>query len=235
MKESLLAVILVLFIVSSASATTMSRKKFKCSVCNTEHDYPVITSTNAFGAADLDLRPPEMQRSTMRLWVQECPECGYVSSEISDKSEIDAEFLKSEAYLSCDGINFSSELAKRFYRNYLIQIQVENLRGAMFTLLHAAWSCDDANDKDNARICREKAIPLAAKLAHDNETIYMMRADMMRRAGQFEELISEYESVKMKGDARNDPEILNKVLRFQIERAKEHDDKCYTVRDALKE
>ena len=243
MKESLLAVILILFIVSTSSATTMSRKKFKCSVCNTEHDYPVITSTNAFGAADLDLRPPEMQRSTMRLWVQECPECGYVSSEISDKSEIDSEvlksLLKSEEYLSCEGINFKSELAKRFYRVYMIQIREGNVRGAMFALLHSAWSCDDANDKDNARICREKAIPLAAKLAgaglYYSENINMIRADMMRRAGQFEELIMEYESVKMKGDARNDPEILNKVLRFQIERAKEHDDKCYTVRDALKE
>ena len=201
-----------------------------------------MMSTNASGSCDLDLRPPEMQRSTMNLWVQECPECGYVSSNISDKSEMDSEMLnsilKSEEYFSCNGINFKSDLAKRFYRYYLIQIHEKNVRKAMFALLHAAWSCDDENDNDNARICREKAIPLAVKMVgaklYDSENINIIRADMMRRAGQFEELISEYESVKMKGNVMNDPEILNKVLRFQIERAREHDDKCYTVSEALK-
>lgn len=242
MKETLIAVILILVMVCSASATTMSRKKFKCSVCDTESTHTVINSTNAFGVADLDLRPPEMQRSTMPFWVQECPECGYVSSSVADKSELDSEtlksLLKSEDYLSCNGINFSSDLAKRFYRHSMLQLHEGNVRAAMFALLHAAWSCDDENDKDNARLCREKAIPLAARIVgaelYDSENVNMIRADMMRRAGQFEELIREYESVKMKGDARNNPEILNKVLRFQIERAKEHDDRRYTVSEALK-
>lgn len=242
MKESLLAVILILVMVCNASATTMSREKFKCSVCDTESTHTVINSTNAFGAADLDLRPPEMQRSTMPFWVQECPECGYVSSVVSDESELDSEtlksLLKSEAYLSCDDVNFKSGLAKRFYRYYMLMIHEGNVRAAMFALLHAAWSCDDENDKDNARICREKAIPLASQIVgaglHDSENVNMIRADMMRRAGQFDELIREYESVKMKGDARNDPEILNRVLKFQIERAKEHNDRRYTVKEALK-
>ncbi|MBQ3396615.1 MAG: hypothetical protein IJG34_10575 [Synergistaceae bacterium] len=239
MKEFILAAVLIMLTVSSAGATTMSSKKIKCCVCNSEHEYPVITSTNAFGACDLDLRPPEMQRSTMRYWVQECPECGYVSSEISDETQIASEFLKSNEYISCGGINFKSGLAKRFYRQYMILIHDKDIRAAMFALLHSAWSCDDAKDKVNAKICREKAIPLAAKLAgaalHDSENINMIRADMMRRAGQFEELIREYESVKMKGNARNDPELLNNILRFQIERAREHDDKCYTVKEAMKD
>lgn len=222
--------------------TRISKVKTQCSVCGSVSEFMLMTSTNAFGSCDLDLRPPEMQRSTMSLWLQECPNCGYVSSSISDKSEIDSEvlksLLKSEAYLSCDDIKFRSELAKRFYRYYMLMIHEGNVRAAMFALLHAAWSCDDNRDKENAKLCREKAIPLASKIVgaelYDSENVNMIRADMMRRAGQFDELIREYESVKMKGDARNNPEILNRVIKFQIERAKEHDDKCYTVEEALK-
>ena len=46
-----------------------------CAVCGAMHEYRILTSTNAFGSPDLDLRPPMMKRGTMHLWVQECPSC----------------------------------------------------------------------------------------------------------------------------------------------------------------
>ncbi|MBR4908658.1 MAG: hypothetical protein IKZ43_06585 [Acidaminococcaceae bacterium] len=45
--------------------TTMFRQKYKCAVCGAEQEFYGIASTNSFGSPDLDLRPPEMQRSTM--------------------------------------------------------------------------------------------------------------------------------------------------------------------------
>ena len=62
--------------------TTMFRQKYKCAVCGTEKEFYGIASTNSFGSPDLDLRPPEMQRSTMGQWIQQCPKCGYVSGSI---------------------------------------------------------------------------------------------------------------------------------------------------------
>ena len=59
--------------------TTLDEAKKKCAVCGKISAHFEVTSTNTFGAPDLDTRPPEMMRSTMDMWVQECPSCGYLS------------------------------------------------------------------------------------------------------------------------------------------------------------
>ncbi len=217
--------------------TTIARNKVKCSVCGTVNECSAVMSTNAFGSPDLDTRPPEMQRSTMSMWVHTCRKCGYAASDLSDTCDVTADFLKSDEYVSCEGIGFKSHLAKDFYRQYMIAVKGDKIRIAFFALLHAAWACDDAKDTDNAKLCREKAIPLASVLAASkspqSENFILMRADMMRRAGQFEEVINEYSSVKFEGDRRNNPEVMNAVLRFEIEKARAKDSKCYRISDAL--
>lgn len=46
--------------------TRIVPSKCKCAVCGAKSRYNVIASTNTFGGGpDLDLRPPEMERSTM--------------------------------------------------------------------------------------------------------------------------------------------------------------------------
>ena len=55
-----------------------------------------------------------------------------------------------------------------------------------------------------------------------------MKTDLLRRSGQFEMLLSEYASRNFKN------EIMNKVLAFQLAKAAEKDDACYTVEDAVK-
>lgn len=52
-----------------------------------------------------------------------------------------------------------------------------------------------------------------------------MRADLMRRAGQFETMINAYASVQF------DEELLNQILRFEVEKAKEKNTTCYRVAD----
>jgi len=53
--------------------TTLFPQKETCFVCGNTSEHTVIGSTNAFGSPDLDLRPPEMQRSTITHRVQRCP------------------------------------------------------------------------------------------------------------------------------------------------------------------
>lgn len=177
------------------------------------------------------MRPAEMKRSTMYVWIQECPECGYISEEVSDSSDVTIEWLQSEKYLTCDGIQFVSTLAKQFYKYYLINLEDKNPEDAFFAVLHAAWACDDKNDNINAKHCRELAIPLATELIdgdHKNkDDIMVMRADLMRKAGQFEALAAEYASVKF------DEDLLNQILGFEIEKAKIKDTACYRVEDVI--
>lgn len=204
--------------------------KCTCAICGATNEYNVLASTNIFGGGpDLDLRPAEMQRSTMDLWIQECPKCGYISEEVSDTSDVTMEWLKSERYLTCDGIKFESDLAKRFYKYYMISIEDKNDEDAFFAILHAAWACDDEGDEENACRCRMLAIPLATLLINNDHErkndFLLMRADLMRRAGQFEDLIETYSLVHF------DIDLLNQILQFEIEKAKKKDLSCYRVED----
>ena len=210
--------------------STFFDMEFKCAVCGETHAFTVIGSTNTFGGApDLDLRPPEMQRSTMGQWVHECPSCGYVSSSIDEKTSVSEAFLKSPEYLSCDGVDFESALAARFYKHYMISLRDKNPKAAFFAVLHAAWACDDANDEDSAAHCRRLALPLLSELIAsepgDAETMSVLKADVMRRAGLFDEVQREFASVRLSQD------LLNQILAFELSRAEEHDTGCYRVSD----
>ena len=208
--------------------------KCKCSVCGETNEYRSLASTNSFGGGpDLDLRPAEMARSTIDVWIQECPKCGYISGKVSDPSGVNTEWLKSDKYLSCDGILFLSKLAVQFYKYYLINLEDNNTEGAFYAILHAAWACDDKEDIINAKHCRELAIELATILIdeehEDEDNIRLVRADMMRRTGQFDEMIRMYETVEF-GE-----ELMNQILEFEIEKSKDKDSLCYRVEDVLGE
>ena len=253
--------------------TTYANDECKCAVCGEINEYWEFGSATTFSGPDLDLRPAEMLRGTMREWIQSCPKCGYVSSSISDPTSVTREWLKSKKYFRCDGIPFSSGLARRFYRYYLISLEDKKLKNAFFAVLHAAWAFDDVEDEENAKRCREIAIPLATSLIEedvedanaiqqirddlmcrmsecdeldeawveevlqfkiaerhkDQNNIRLIMADLMRRAGQFDELINAYSSVHF------DDELLNQIIEFQIEKARENDTACYRVEDVTGE
>ena len=213
--------------------TTMFQEVKKCGVCGSKHEYSMIASTNSFGSPDLDLRPPEMQRGTMNLWVEECPDCGYVAADITDKpNQVTKELLKSEEYITCDGIRFRSGLAARFYKQYKICILNKKTENAFGAIHHAAWACDDMKDNKNATRCRDLAIQLIDKLisgkSRNKENLKLMRADLLRRAGHFEKVIADYSSIVFENG------IMDKVRKFQVKKAEQKDTLCYTVEEAVK-
>ena len=230
MVEILIASLLIFFIADIAFATTTEKETFKCSICGKKSEFFVMMSTSSFGSPDLDLRPPELQRSTMCYWIQECPECGYVAADISEKAkpEITREWLESDEYTSCYGIKFESDLATRFFKHCINSLRVEDFEEAFYAVLHAAWACDDEFDFDNAKKCREIAIRLTSKIELD-ENLSVMKADLLRRSGNFDRLIKEYSSVKYSN------EDLNQIIEFELKKAHEKDDNCYTVDEAFED
>lgn len=201
--------------------------KDTCAVCGNTSEYNVLMSTNAFGSMDLDTRPPQMKRGTMNYWVQRCPDCGYVSTNVSDETTVTEDFVSSFEYISNEGIEFISPLADKFYKFYMISIHDGNYRKAFFALLHAAWACDDEGDIENAKLCRYMGAELSSVIDSDgsDKEFAVMRADMLRRMGDFDKVINEYENIEM-GE-----ELLQKIIEFEVLKAKERDDAVYKVSD----
>ncbi len=202
----------------------------KCAVCGKPSPQPVLLSTNSMGYPDLDLRPPEMQRSTMNTWIHECPHCGYVASDLGDEVKISKDFLNNEEYMTCDGFNFKSKLAELFYKSYLIASQSGDTLECFLSLRNCAWKCDDYED-ETAIAIRKLAIryidELIEKDGEDKNSLLLIKSDFLRRSGEFEQLISEYENMTI-GE-----ELLDNILQFQIQKAIENDTGCYTVKDVV--
>ena len=214
-----------------------------CVICGAVHEQRALMSYSNFKRPDLDYRPSEMGRSTMSFWLQECPDCGLVAPSIEHERKISREFLDSEEYRTCRSRVFKSHLAEKFFKYYMISDKEGFADECMESALHAAWACDDVDDKENADYCRELVLPDAQWLidyydkkngeADDrkNDTL-LIRADVLRRLGRFEQLIEEYENVFFEG---KDDRIKNQAIAFQLRKAREKDSGCYTFDDVESE
>ena len=83
-------------------------------------------------------------------------------------------------------------------------------------------------------MCRELGIGLLNRLieAEENikikESMLSVKADMLRRIERFDELIFEYSNLVF------NEEIMQKIISFEIERARAKDSSTYTIKDAIK-
>jgi len=205
--------------------TTIFKQDVKCAVCGSTHSYTICGSTNAFGPADLDGRPPEMARSTMYTWVQRCPACGYCAGTIKAKTKINRDWLESEAYQTCEGHDIKSELARKFYRAAMILLHDGKTEEAAESFMFSAWASDDEGDTESAKTCRLKSAELLKEVPDDEYTEFRItqRMELLRRAGQFERVLNEFNDVEFKEFK------LGKKAKVERKLAEEKDDTCHTT------
>lgn len=202
-------------------------KDFKCALCGAESQHSYIVDSSAEGEADLDLRPPEPHRSTMEYWTTTCPQCGYCCEDIQAETSLNADFIKSEKYLTLDGINAESELAKNFIKKALIKLEIGDKNEAMQSYIYASWAFDDSGESENAVECRIRAIELIDELLKcgDNLNYEILRCELLRRAGRFEDVIAIYSKKRYINRA------LDAVVRFELAKAQENDSSVYKFND----
>jgi hypothetical protein len=224
------------FLFLEAGMTTLFRETKTCFVCGNKSEHTAIGSTNSFGSPDLDLRPPEMQRSTMPHWIQRCPTCGYCAASIAEGPEIAKEIVRSPDYLAQRDDPAFPWLADNFLCSSLIQAADSKESAAGWDALHAAWTCDD-QAAEKAEFCRRKAIVLfiAARakgqpFAKERTTEDLLLADLYRRSTQFDEV----EGVCANGLAQRPHQLMAVVFLAQRQLARGRDSKRYTVADAQK-
>lgn len=216
--------------------TTLSVETKTCAVCGEISEHNIIMSTNAFGSADLDTRPPEMHRSTIDTWVQVCPSCGYCAPDISEHWPEAERIVESTVYQEqLDNLELP-KLANYFLCWSLILENTEEYAKSGWSSVHAAWACDDGNFVEGAIFCRKRAVYLLQKAIERHQSFTdqlgaeeAILTDLLRRAGEFEDALR----ICKKGLNKNPEEVILNILRFQESIINKKDFACYTIKEGL--
>jgi hypothetical protein len=215
--------------------TTVFREEKTCAICGVESEHTGISSTNSFGSPDLDLRPPEMRRSTMAQWVQECPGCGYAYRSIEEIVMEADKAIVSDAYRAIAAGPLHGSLMGRFLKASIIAERASDPEAAANYALWAAWAADDAGDREGAMLHRNRAVGFFKNYLNDidnnSEQSILTRTrvvDILRRAKRSSEATDLAKSLlKMDLDL-----TIRAVLRFQASVASQNDSMGHTVASA---
>lgn len=218
--------------------TTVYQEKTRCAVCGTESEHPGIASTNLFGSSDLDTRSPQMSRSTIFAWVQRCPTCGYCAQDLSVATPQAASAVRSPEYARQLADPTYPDLANSFLCESLIEEVSGNYSAAAWSVIFAAWACDDAGTEGRARTCRNRAVAMIRKahesgqrISRDDGVEIGIEVDLLRRAGRMDEAS---ELIRTKRPTITDQMTLT-VLAFQEELIAKADEACHTISEAFSE
>ena len=190
------------------------------------------------GYSDLDCRPAPMSRDNLPHEIQNCPNCGYVSynisEEIDNKQEI-RDFISTVAYQDILKNDNRPELTNLYSCASLINRQNKDLEEQFWNILKAAWVCDDAGDDVNATSLRKSAIKIALEINENKqnfaepETETAIITDLYRRTSQFEKA---EEVIEKNKDSIQD-EVIKQILIFELQLVKEKDVDCHSIGEAI--
>ena len=152
-----------------------------CAVCGAMVR-PVFKAPAPELAPDLDFRPGEPARSTLRRWVAECSGCGSAAPDLAAVGASDGEIVREDPEYAA-----LRAQAPAFARGFLLWALLCQRRGDAWTaaeaLLQAAWAADDAEETEWAVTWRRQA----AAIWPDSTEIQpcLCLVDIYRRAGEF--------------------------------------------------
>lgn len=171
--------------------STIEETGVVCAVCGHVSAQACLTSYSQFGAPDLDFRPAEMLRGTMRYWIMVCPHCGYAAKKLSCRPRVRRDTL-AQIYARADAS--LPKLAYAFQKHALHRAHRKDTAEAIQSLLWAAWVCDDKGTQAQARSMRQACLWLTRRYMARCPTSHRQRyltlsADLMRRTGDFEAVL----------------------------------------------
>jgi len=218
--------------------TTIVHREARCCLCAMQSEFLVLASTNRMGSPDLDTRPPEMERSTMRTWVQQCPNCGYCASEVAaPRPEARAVVGTLEYKRQLDDPAFPP-LANSFLCKALIESACGEYSAEAWAFIHAAWVCDDSDHLEQAIACRQRAVEAIARAEEHGQRLTEQEGagtailvDLLRRSGRFDK--ARRAIAERCGTIADD--IILRVLDFQMWLIDQDDKSCHTIAEAYEE
>lgn len=191
-----------------------------CAVCGEKSAQTVVLECEPDRSVpDLDMRPGEPHRSYIKYWVSKCPRCGYCNASIEIPVLFTKEYLGSGSYNKYD-----DSLSGRFMKMSLVCEKNKVYDEALKACLYAAWVYDDESDDDRAAECRRAAVKIFdSHRAYFSEKpdIVLLLADIMRRSGSFERVVSEY-GKRFMGSG-----LMTAVAAYEAELAEKKDSGCH--------
>jgi hypothetical protein len=207
-----------------------------CAVCGTSFAYSKLMSTNAFGYPDLDGRPPEMERSTMHLWLQYCQNCGYINRTIDELRPNAHAVMNSQEYRNILTNEKYPFLARLFLCDALFYPDDHLQAGNQ--ILCAAWVCDDQGNHELAKELRNQVAnrlltlqPFTGGQAGDINT-GMMLVDILRRGERLGDAMDLVNSLLADPGVQTNENTV-KILEYQARLCQNQDTSCHTIREAL--
>ncbi|NOX63583.1 MAG: hypothetical protein GXP42_16795 [Chloroflexi bacterium] len=219
--------------------TTVREQALTCAVCGHTEKHTVLVSSSAFGASDLDTRPPPLMRFTLPFQIQCCPACGYCAPNISHAPDRDiaASIVLSKDYQAQLRDAELPYLASMFLCASDIQKALGNDADAGWFALRAAWVCDDEERDQGARQCRLRAVERFTQARERGQPFAdqpgaeeAILTDLLRRSGRFDEATA----MIRRGLARTPEDVIREALLFQRALCEQRDVARHTLDEVLK-
>jgi hypothetical protein len=212
--------------------TTFIEQRVTCAVCGHESEFHALGSTNEMGYPDLDTRPPEMARSTMIWWLQECPSCGYCSECIAQVSWGARVIVESPAFADFRaGLSELPDLVRVFRTAAYIASELGHHQAAFNHTLCEAWVHDDLGDTVRASAARLNALD-SFRLVSQEEGYFdewgddaPVQVDLLRRAGAFDRAAEICEGVLTHTRHTG----VGPIMAFELELCKKRDVEAHTM------
>ncbi len=216
--------------------TTLYEHTLRCAICGNETAHTVIGSTYVSGSPDLDTRPPAMQRSTIHTWVQRCLNCGACFASLNQTDACAEDVIQTPEYLAQLNNADFPELANAFLCESMIRERGGDWASATWSLIHAAWTCDDTEHTDQAMHCRKRAAAMLRKAeSHDRAVADQPGAstailiDLLRRANELCEATAVIQDNRE--TVSNDTIAL--IMDYQKALIEARDLGCHTIQEAI--
>jgi tetratricopeptide (TPR) repeat protein len=212
----------------------------RCAICGELSTQMALASTSSFGSPDLDLRPQGPARWALQFRVQRCPACGYCAPRIGECDSTSAEAVSSVVYRDVLERARMPRLARHLFCAALVAEAAERREQAAWHFAEAAWACDDAGAAEQARTCRQRAAEMfSAALAWgdvsaESAVVHGVRADLLRRAGRFDEALAALDAAEATLDLEEDSGSSSAVvLGYLLELVEAADDAAHNVAEAF--
>ena len=188
------------------------------------------------GSPDLDTRPPETQRAAIFTWVQRCSTCGYCASDVSKSQPVAEEVIKRAEYRRHLRDETYPDLANSFLCKAIIDRAANDYSAATWSLIQAAWACDDEDCATEAETCRSNAADMLMIAEDHGQSVGQgdgastaILVDLLRRSGR----AAKARMVIIEQHGKIADEVIVGVLEYQQILIEQGDTYRHTIAEAF--